>query len=202
MRPDASLRRPAIAATLLLPTVAVGLTLAPATLPAQDQPGPGAVVRAPNLPPGTVIGHVTCSDTNGPARFASVFLQPVVSPKVATDRDRPDSSGPGLVNKVVQTGLDGSFTLTNVAPGDYYILADASGYRSAAGVLTREQMDHPTEAQAKLIAQLLTPVSVASNRTSTAEVRLLRGAAPRRHRPLRRRHALCRRQPEDLAQER
>lgn len=133
-------------------------------------------VPPPVVPPGSVTGHITCSDTNGPARFASVTLQPVVPPKSTTRRDTPGSTGPREVNRLVQTSLDGSFTIPAVPPGNYYVLADAPGYLSPTGVLTREQMEHPTEAQARIMAQMVAPVSVASNRASTAEVRLQRGA--------------------------
>ena len=137
----------------------------------------GKVVPAPVIPPGTVSGHVICADTNGPARFASVTLTPVVGPKIGKQRDKEGSSGPRQISRIVRTALDGSFTMIGVAPGNYYMLADAPGYQAASGQLTREQMDKPTEAVTRLMAQMLTPVSVASNRGSTVEVRLLRGAS-------------------------
>ena len=126
------------------------------------------------LATGTVTGRVVCSDTNLPARFASVVLQPVVGAVKAEKKDSP--AEPQMV-KIVQTGLDGSFVVPNARVGEYYVVAEKAGYRSPTGQLTREQMDHPTEAIAKTMAELLTPVSVAANRTSTVEVRLLKGAS-------------------------
>lgn len=136
----------------------------------------GKLVAPPIVPPGTVTGHVTCSDTNGPARFANVTLQPVVGPKNLPHRDNTGSTGTSEAIHIIQTSLDGSFTISRVPPGNYYVLADAPGYLSPTSVLTREQMDHPTEAQARTMAEMLAPVLVASNRASAAEIRLRRGA--------------------------
>ena len=135
-------------------------------------------VRHAPATPGVVTGHVTLEDTGGPARFVSVTLQPVVAPTTpaVTAKDKEHSEGAVTVSRVVHTTLDGSFLIPSVAPGNYYVMADADPYVSAAGVLTREQMDHPTKEIAQRMAQLLVPVSVASGKTSTAEVRLHRGA--------------------------
>src|ERR1700733_10143341 len=85
---------------------------------------------APTSPGGTVTGHVLCSDTQLPARFAQVMLFGV--PTEITAMPKPDSSDTaqvaaamkaltGSMNLVqTQTDIDGSFAATNVAPGDYY----------------------------------------------------------------------------------
>ena len=125
---------------------------------------------------GTVTGRVVCSDTNGPARFASVTLRPIVPGKGVAVKLGDGHTEEHETVKLVPTGLDGSFTLTDVKPGDYYVMAEKLGYRSP-NQITREQMSHPTEEVTRTMAALLTPVSVAANRTSTVEVRLLRGAA-------------------------
>ncbi len=135
-------------------------------------------VRRP-VAPGSVTGHVMLSDTGGPARFAAVTLQPVVSapaPEGAPKR-KVGEAPPATSSRVVHTMLDGSFVVPGVAPGNYYVLADAPGYLSAVGVLTREQLDHPTKEVAERIQQLLVPVAVVSGKVSTAEVRLHRGAS-------------------------
>jgi hypothetical protein len=77
---------------------------------------------------------------------------------------------------VTATLLDGSFTIPNVAPGNYYVFVEKSGYLSPFTQLSREDLNHPKPETADLIAKLLTPVSVAASRTSTVEVRILRGA--------------------------
>ena len=124
-------------------------------------------------PTGTVTGHVFLDDTHLPARIASVILQPVV------DLNSPDltpNSSSHRITTVSQTLLDGSFTIPNVAPGNYYVIAEQPGYLSPIAQLSRQDLNHPTAATAKLMATLLTPVSVAANRTSTAEVYLFKGA--------------------------
>ena len=127
-------------------------------------------------PTGTVTGHVVCDDTHLPARMASVVLQPIVdlnSPDLKPDAydNRPQS-----VTTVMQTLLDGSFTIPDVHPGSYYVIAEKIGYLSPLAQLSREDLNHPTKETAGLMATLLTPVSVLPNRTSTAEVHLLKGA--------------------------
>ena len=123
---------------------------------------------------GTVTGHVICADTNGPARIAHVVLQPVVDIAPASktgDRPRQISAA------VTATLLDGSFTVPNIAPGDYYVFVEKLGYLSPFAQLSREDLNHPKPETAGLIAKLLTPVSVAANRTSTVEVRIYKGSA-------------------------
>jgi hypothetical protein len=67
----------------------------------------------------TVTGHVTCSDTQQPARFATVTL-------VGVDQNE----GGGFGRRVSgRTDLDGNFTM-QAEPGDYYVTASATGYAS------------------------------------------------------------------------
>jgi hypothetical protein len=150
-----------------------GLLLAlPLHLHAQDG---GAAT--PDAGRGTVTGHVVCGDTRGPARMASVVLQPVVdlnSPAVGPVT-RNSKSEPATT--VVGTMLDGSFVIPNVPPGDYYVIAEKLGYLSPLSVFSRDELNHPTAETKQLIAQLLTTVTVVANHTSNTEVNLVRGAA-------------------------
>ena len=76
---------------------------------------------------GSVTGHVIAQDTARPARFATVMLQPAAS---IGDSD----GGPG--NTVTtRTDAEGNFVAGNVAPGDYYVTANAPGYVSERAVL-------------------------------------------------------------------
>ena len=126
---------------------------------------------------GTVTGRVICADTNLPARLAHVVLQPVVDNtpivKIAGGKDRPRI----VATTLVETLLDGSFTVPNVGPGDYYVFVEKPGYISPLALVSREDLNHPSSSTADLIARFLTPVSVAANRTSTVEVRILKGAS-------------------------
>jgi hypothetical protein len=126
---------------------------------------------------GTVTGHVICADTNLPARLANVVLQPVVDNtptlKIAGGKDRPRI----VTTTLVETLLDGSFTVPNVGPGDYYVFVEKPGYISPLALVSREDLNHPSSSTADLIARFLTPVSVVANRASTVEVRIFKGAS-------------------------
>jgi hypothetical protein len=76
---------------------------------------------------GEVTGRVICTDTQRPARFAEVMLSPVETSTDGRDRMRQRSNG--------RTDLEGMFTVENVAPGDYYATAMATGYISQAALL-------------------------------------------------------------------
>jgi len=134
-----------------------------------------ATVAQQPAPSGTVSGRVLL-DTNLPARMASVVLQPIVD--LTSPALKPDSKDakPEPNTTVTQTLLDGSFTIPNVRPGEYYVIAEKLGYLSPLAQLSREDLNHPTEATVKLMAALLTPVTVPANRTSNAEIHLIRGA--------------------------
>jgi hypothetical protein len=124
---------------------------------------------------GTVTGHIICADTNLPARMADVFLQPVVDTSILGKKpgDQPSEAPTTLT----ETLLDGGFTIANVKPGNYYVFVEKLGYLSPLAELSREDLNHPTPDMADLIAKLLTPVTITANRTSTVEVRILKGAA-------------------------
>ncbi|WP_158793514.1 hypothetical protein [Granulicella sp. L60] len=125
---------------------------------------------------GTVTGHVLCADTNLPARNAHVLLQAVVD-KSQTTKAPKGEQPTQAISVFSATLLDGSFTIPNVAPGDYYIFVEKPGYLSPFASISREDLDHPKPETADLISKLLTPVTVVANRTSNAEVRILKGAA-------------------------
>jgi len=134
------------------------------------RPGAQAAGIAPT---GTVSGYVTCSDTRLPARIASVVLQPVVTPDVA---GVPVGAGSATQTSIVQTMMDGSFTISKVAPGDYYLVAELPGYISPLSVFSRDELNHPTKQMFDLMATLLTPISVTPNGTTRANVSLIKGA--------------------------
>jgi hypothetical protein len=128
-------------------------------------------------PMGTVSGHVTCSDTHLPARIASVVLQPVVTPDIAAVKGGQGAPPPMQAQtSIVQTMMDGSFTIRNVAPGDYYVVAELPGYVSPLSVFSRDDLNHPTKQMFDLMVGLLTPVSVTPNATTRADVSLIKGA--------------------------
>lgn len=121
---------------------------------------------------GTVTGKVTYADTQRPARLTTVVLVPAVDGSAA-----PIAGVPGKLSLTpsVQTTLDGSFAITKVRPGTYYVVAEEYGYLQPLTLLTRDQLNKPDEAAAKLIARWMVQVVVVANRATRAEVLLFRG---------------------------
>jgi hypothetical protein len=75
---------------------------------------------------GIVMGHVYCGDTHQLARFANVIVQPL---------ELPGSTGKDLrttveTPTVTHTDLDGKFTVSDLLPGSYLVLAWLPGYVS------------------------------------------------------------------------
>jgi hypothetical protein len=87
---------------------------------------------------GSVSGHVTCGDTQRPARFANVMLLgvPKETPQTPPNPNADAAQIKAAMNSAMdninvvqtQTGMDGSYVAANVAPGDYYIFAAVPGY--------------------------------------------------------------------------
>jgi hypothetical protein len=143
---------------------------------------------AAQVPSGTVTGHVTCGDTQRPARFAQVLLFGVpkeAPPETPTPpaKDPADTaavkaamnSAMGSINLVqTQTGTDGSYSLEGVAPGDYYVFASVPGYVQPSNVVQAA-----LDAGADLSKQIpgIPVVHVSAERSSTVDVVADRGAA-------------------------
>ena len=132
---------------------------------------------------GSVTGHVFCADTNQPARFAKVSLEPIIDPSPSTPAASPSAAPtpkPAFkppAGSNVETTLDGGFTLTKVKPGDYYVVVQKQGYVKPRDMFTLKEIDDPTPAMRALVEQALPHVRIEANQTEHAEVRLERGAA-------------------------
>jgi hypothetical protein len=124
---------------------------------------------------GMVTGHVTCADTNTPARLAVVVLRPVPAAKTA------HSAGPGKAVEArrVQTLLDGTFSIPNVAPGTYLVLASMAGYISPLAALGISDQDllEPADELRKRIMERLPTVTVDGNGSASINISLERSAA-------------------------
>jgi hypothetical protein len=114
---------------------------------------------------GTVMGHVYCADTQKPARFANVRLQPV-------DAQAGRFGGRG---GFATTGSDGSFRMTGVSPGDYYADVMMPGYVQPLRGMSRD-LQNLSAADRDRIAAQLTRVSVAANQAANVQVMIYRGA--------------------------
>ena len=121
-----------------------------------------------------VSGRVFCIDTNAPARKASVVLVPV---------DAVEGLGPGRKKQVdfggnaVETLLDGSFTIPNVPPGVYYVMASAPGYISPLAPLFVPSDDSVNQTEGKKPAISAPRITVQANLPTTVTVSIERGAA-------------------------
>jgi hypothetical protein len=129
-------------------------------------------------PTGTVTGKVFCADTNEPARFAQVSLENIPAPSAKKPEPEgfappADSSGAGKV----QTTLDGSFTLTHVKPGSYYVVVTKQGYLAPRDLFTPQQLADASPEMLVRRAEAIAHVKVEANHTETVEVRLERGAS-------------------------
>lgn len=125
---------------------------------------------------GSIVGHVYCSDTNTPARFAKITLFPISDDPGPPSTDKT-SKRARQVFTPVQTVLDGSFTIPRVEPGYYYVIVQYPGYVSPVSQLTGEDFVHPSLEMQKFIASVLPTVSVAPNRVTTTEIHIQRGAS-------------------------
>ena len=129
---------------------------------------------------GNVTGSIHCTDTNLPAHFATIALQPVREPppteaKTASAKDELKSSPPTL--HVYRTHLDGSFQIRNVRPGRYYAVANNPGYLSPVAQFTEEEIDHPTPELRELIAKTVPIITVEPNATSNIVLSLVRAGS-------------------------
>jgi hypothetical protein len=132
-------------------------------------------------PTGSVAGHVFCADTNQPARFAHVSLE-AISNASASAAPADSKPGPGAIAlsaapTTVETTLDGSFILTGVKPGAYYVIVEKTGYIKPRDIFTKKQMEDPSPDMRALIAAALPHVLVEASHTEQVEVRLEHGAA-------------------------
>ncbi len=139
---------------------------------------------APAPPGGTVTGHVTCSDTQRPARFAHVMLFGVPTEITAPPKPNatPDAAQIAAAMKLVagsnlvqtQTDIDGSFEATGVAPGDYYVFASVPGY-----IQPKNMVQAAYDAGADLHKPIpsVPIVHVVADRSARADLVVDRGAA-------------------------
>jgi hypothetical protein len=123
---------------------------------------------------GSVSGHVVCADTRNYCRFAAVTLQSVESVASATSKAGAQQKKQAHYTGV--TGLDGSYQINGVAPGDYYALAILPGYMDPYNqLLSNLPADTPLTQEA--LDKALTRVTVAANHLSSADITLQRGAS-------------------------
>ena len=133
-------------------------------------------------PVGTLIGHVYCGDTNAPARFARVSLEAVQ--EGASPMNTAPATGPGggaaaggATISTVETSPDGSFTMSKVKPGDYYVNVEKEGYMSPKTAFTAKDLADPSPDTRALMDKTMNRVRVEAGGAAHVEIRLERGAA-------------------------
>ena len=119
---------------------------------------------------GVVSGRVFCSDTQTPCRFASVMIE------TAPPADAVETKVKDQRSYSTTTDLEGNFQISGVADGDYYILAQMTGYLSpyamAVGMAPKG-----SALSAKAVDAALLRIRVANGKPITANLALRRGAA-------------------------
>ncbi len=117
---------------------------------------------------GTITGQIFCSDTQKPARFATVSLTPDFGSTTITGSG---TRGGGSTNV---TGPDGTFTLKNVMPGAYALQITFPGYVQPIRLLNLLASSDPATLQPWL--NMLARVTVQDGQTTTAIATIYRGA--------------------------
>lgn len=133
-------------------------------------------------------GRVTCSDTQRPARFASVLLFGIPN-TVTAPKPLDDSASEAQVTAAMKSGLaaltntnfvqtqtdaEGAFKATGVAPGDYYVFASVPGYVQPVNVV-KAAMEAGADPHKPLPG--VPTVHVSAEHESLADISIDRGAA-------------------------
>jgi len=130
-----------------------------------------SMAAAATVSSASVTGTVLFGDTQRPARFVQVDLQAIPTASASSDERGGRGFGGG---GFARTGLDGTFAIANVAPGDYWVLATAPGYVSERTLL--QAATNAGAAAADLMAQMPT-VHVSASGGGAVTLTLVRGAA-------------------------
>lgn len=123
---------------------------------------------------GTVSGHVYCADTQQPARLARVVLISLPPAEASAASSKANTL---KLMMPVETRLDGSFQVSRVPPGDYYISVTQPGYLSPELQFTDAELQRPTAEERKRIVQTVPTATVAPNMSATVSVVIHRGGA-------------------------
>jgi hypothetical protein len=148
--------------------------------------------------PGHVTGHVYCSDTGGPARFASIQLMSEQSAKkplldesaLGAGKDGSQGVhdfgsllGKGLAammsgsNLSTLTAIDGNFAMDKVPPGTYYVIAQMAGYLSPISQFSQKERMMASDAVLMAVEHSAQKIVVQPNGTISIDIQLDRGAA-------------------------
>jgi hypothetical protein len=123
---------------------------------------------------GTVIGTVTCADTNAPARFAVVTLERVRGQKdEASDKAKRRWLDDGSsMNATAITDLEGHFVLEKVPVGRYFVVGILTGYMGPLSRFDHDDLQKMSDETVKEMLKLVPTVSVEPNQVAEANLRL------------------------------
>ena len=107
--------------------------------------------RAGSSAHGSVFGHVFCSDSHTPCRFASVLIEstPAPTPQFSTRASKERHS------YTATTDMDGAFSISHLLPGEYYGQARLPGYLSPSDLVTSELTPSARDFQKAVDAALI-----------------------------------------------
>jgi hypothetical protein len=117
---------------------------------------------------GSVTGTVLCGDTHAPARGAYVSLQSPASTQPGPPLPRGDTFG-------AQTGIDGSFTIAGVTPGDYYVVVWHPGYISAKEYIYPGALSPQRNGGKDPLPSFVQRVTIVAGGTARVAIQLQRG---------------------------
>lgn len=131
-----------------------------------------ALAQSPTPRPedlGTVTGHITCTDTQRPARSAEVDLVPI---KPIDDSD-PEAQG-GQLRSHPNRSCRCLHPRARSA-GRYYLNVNLTGYANPVSQFTTEELNAPTAEIQRRIQRELQLVTVTPNSTTRADATIHRG---------------------------
>lgn len=126
-----------------------------------------AATPQPGATGGLVKGKVLCEDTQGPARRAYISLRVPMKPG-----GYMPSGGFGA-----QADLDGSFTISDVTPGEYYVVAVYPGYINANEYIFPNALSPELSGSREPLPPFVQRITVASRDTVNTEIRLMKGGS-------------------------
>lgn len=130
----------------------------------QDIPKAGTAIAS-----GQVSGLVTCADTNAPARFAVVTLEPMPGTRAkANSGSGADVQG----NATTVTDLEGRFVLESVPVGRYFVLASLAGYVNPLARFDSSQLQNMSDVSAKELGKLVPVVVIEAGTAANVTMRL------------------------------
>jgi hypothetical protein len=128
-----------------------------------------SAVAQPNGANGSLRGIILCEDTGTPARQANVYLVSATrGPNAFSSPERPLAT---------VTDLDGNFSISDIPPGNYYVVAVYAGYISARDYFFPGAMSSGVTGKPENPPDFVQRVSIAPGDTSNITIRLRRGAS-------------------------